>query len=165
MIAEIQAGYAGTKAALDIAKGVLALKSETDRNQAIIEIQRHVMEAHRALFAAEQEYAASLKQIEGLETEIARLKDWSQEMARYEARDVFRGAIAYVMKQGMERGEDPHFLCANCFNNKRKSFLQLKGGMGDNTTYGCDACKGSIVISGRAHPEALAQRDKINATA
>lgn len=159
MIAEIQAGVAGTKAALDIAKGIFALKSEVERNQAVIDIQRHVLEAQSALGAAEREYAASLKRIDALEAEIVRIKDWSAEMERYEARDVFRGAIAYVMKPGMENGEEPHYLCANCFTNKRKSFLQLKGGMGDNTKYGCDACQGFITISHRAHPRALAERD------
>lgn len=159
MIAELQAGYAGTKAALDVAKGIFALKSEVERNQAVIDIQRHVLEAKRALGDAEREYTASLKRIEALEQEIARLKDWSSEMARYQARDVYRGAIAYVMKPGMENGEEPHYLCANCFIDKRKSFLQLKGTSAMEAKYGCDACGGSIAISNRAHPKALAERD------
>jgi hypothetical protein len=159
MIAEIQAGYAGTKAALDIAKGIFALKTEVERNQAVIDIQRNVIEAQNALSAAEREYSASLKRIDALEQEIVRLKDWSGEMERYEARDVYRGAIAYVMKVGMENGQEPHYLCANCFINSRKSFLQLKGIHGNEAKYGCDACQGSIAIHFRAHPKALAEND------
>lgn len=159
MIAEIQAGYAGTKAALDIAKGIFALKTEVERNQAVIDIQRNVIEAQNALSTAEREYSASLKRIDALEQEIVRLKDWSGELERYEPRDVYRGAVAYVMKHGMENGEEPHYLCANCFINKRKSFLQLKGTIGPDAKYGCDACNGSIMISSRAHPKALAEQD------
>jgi len=162
MYAEIQAGYAGTKAALDIVKGIFALKSEVDRNQAVIDIQRHVLDAQRALGDAEREYAASAKRIEALEQEIVRMKDWSGEMERYEARDVWHGAMAYVMKHGMENGEEPHYLCANCFINKRKSFLQLKGTLASEAKYGCDACNGSIMISVRAHPKALAEQDAYN---
>lgn len=162
MIAEIQAGYAGTKAALDIAKGVLSLKSETDRNQAVIEIQRHVMEAHRALFAAEQEYAVSLKRIDALEAEIARMKDWSGEMGRYEARNVSRGAMVYMLKMGMENGEEPHWLCANCFTDRRKSFLQPKGGPGPasgEVKYGCDTCNGYLSVPNRINPTFVARAD------
>lgn len=165
MITEIQAGYAGTKAALDIAKGVLSLKSETDRNQAVIEIQRHVMEAHRALFAAEQEYAASLKRIEALEADIVRMKDWSSEMVRYEARNVARGAIAYVFKAGMDNGEAPHWLCAKCFTDRRKSFLQPKGGaspVSNEVRFGCDTCNGFLSVPVRINPTTLASLDAAN---
>lgn len=162
MISEIQAGYAGTKGALDILKGVLALKSETDRNQAIIEIQRHVMDTHSALFAAEQQYAASLKRVGDLEQEIVRLKDWSGEMIRYEPRNVSRGAIAYMLKAGMENGEPPHWLCAKCYTDRRKSFLQPKGGAGPvsgEVRFGCDTCNGFISVPARINPAAIAKID------
>ncbi|MEN6630452.1 MAG: hypothetical protein ABFC42_12500 [Sulfuricella sp.] len=162
MIAEIQAGYAGTKAALDIAKGIFALKTEVERNQAVIDIQRNVIEAQNALSTAEREYSASLKRIEALEQEIVRLKDWSGEMERYEARNVSRGAIAYVLKPGMENGEQPHWLCAKCFTDRRKSFLQPKGGAGPVTgevRFGCDTCDGYLSVPNRIHPTSVAQAD------
>ena len=126
MITEIQAGYPGAKAALDIAKGFLALRSEADRNQAIIEIQRHVMDAHRALFAAEQEHAASLKRIDSLEAEIVRMKDWSGQMVRYEARNVSGGAITYMLKAGMENGEEPHLALRKVFHRLPQKFPTAK---------------------------------------
>ena len=116
MIAALQAGYAGTKAALDIAKGILSFKTEVERNQAVIDIQRHVLDTQCALGDAEREYTASLKRIDTLEAEIARLKDWSAEQERYELADAGAGTLAYRQKAAMEDGQPAHWLCptANC---------------------------------------------------
>ena len=48
MITEAGAAISGIKAAFDIAKGMSALKSETEINQAIIGIQRVLLEAQQA---------------------------------------------------------------------------------------------------------------------
>jgi len=159
MIAEIQAGMGGTKALFEIAKGLQALKTETAINQAVIDIQRHALEAQQGLAAARDAEAASARRIAELEQEIMRLKDWSAEKQRYHLIDAWRGAVAYMPKPGMESGEPPHWLCANCFNQGRKSFLQFKGqdiaksgGLGSESTYGCDACRASLKVSFRTKP-------------
>jgi hypothetical protein len=115
-IMEIKAGYEGAKAALDIAKGVSSLKTETAVNAAIIDIQRHVVEAQQGL-------STSLQKIDELEKEIVRLKDWSAEKERYELKDTGSGAVAYALKQSVAGGQPAHYLCADCFENGHKAYL------------------------------------------
>ena len=151
MLETIKAGYDGLKATTGIVQGIFALKSETEKNQAIIDIQRNVLEAQRALTEADGVHAADLKRIAELEQEIVRLKDWSAERKRYQLVDVWQGAFAYMPKPGMEDGQPAHWLCTNCFNQGRRSFMQSKGGV-DGDQFGCDACKGSFRVAKRVRP-------------
>jgi len=159
MLETIEVGYNAIKGALDIARGFQAFKTEAAVNQAVIDIQRSLLEAQRALNEAEARHASDLRRVSDLEQQIARSNDWSEERQRYQLVDVWRGAVVYMPKPGMENGEPAHWLCANCFNQGRKSPLQHKGqdrtasgGNGNESTYGCDACKGAIKVSFRTKP-------------
>src|SRR5690348_15984493 len=105
---EIKAAYDSAKAAVEIAKGYSALKTEAAKNAAIIDVQQHVVEAQQGLSAA-------LHRINELEQEIARLEDWSAEKKRYELAEAGRGSFAYRLKEGVESPEPPHWICPQCY--------------------------------------------------
>ena len=156
MIESIQGAYNAIKGGLDIAQGFQALKTEAAVNQAVIEIQRSLLEAQRAL--NEARHTADLSRIDELKKQIMDSKDWAAEAERYEAVDIDRGSIAYMLKLGMENGQPPHWLCANCFNHGAKSFLVFKGqdrdvrGRGQESAWGCDNCRASIKVGYMRNP-------------
>ena len=158
MLEMIQGAYNGLKTAGDIAQGFIALKTEADINRAVIDIQRHVLDAQRALMEADALHSSDMRSIADFEQEIIRLKDWSAERQRYQLVDVWHGAFAYMLKPEMRAGEPAHWLCTNCFDQGRKSFMQNKGGVSD-TQFGCDGCKASFRVANRVrptYPESLA---------
>lgn len=153
MLAEISAGLSSLKAASDIIKGLNAANTQAAINEVKIGLQERVFEAREALAAAQDAQSAALQRIRDLEQEIVQLKDWEREKQRYQLNAIDRGAFAYMPKPGMENGEPPHWLCANCFHQRHKAFLQFKGqdrtasGMrGDHSTYGCDRCKATVKV-------------------
>lgn len=156
MLGEISAGLSSLKAASDIIKGLNAANTLTAINEVKIGLQERVMEAREALTAAQEAQSTSLQRIRDLEQEIVQLKDWEAEKQRYQLNAIDRGAFAYMLKPGMENGEPPHWLCANCFGKRHKSFLQFKGqdarspvtggSRGDHSNYGCDTCKGAVKV-------------------
>lgn len=159
MIAEITGALGGLKAAMDITKGLNAAAGAVALNDAKIGLQSAILDAQSSLLAAQETQTANLRRIEQLEQEIVGLKDWSAEKERYHLVDVWRGAMAYMPKPGMENGEPAHWLCATCFNHGRKSFMQFKGqdrspsgGNMDSASYACDTCKGSMKVSYRTKP-------------
>jgi hypothetical protein len=156
MIESIQGAYGAIKGGLDIAQGFQAFKTETAVNQAIIDIQRSLLEAQRALNEAEARHSTDLSRVTSLEQEVVRLKDWTAEQERYHLVDVDRGAFAYMPKPGMENGQPAHWLCANCFGQGHKSLLQFKGQGSSSAsrecTYGCDRCKGTMAMHWRRKP-------------
>ncbi len=162
MLEVIKGAYNSLKTASDIAQGIIALKTETEKNAAVINIQRHVLEGQRALMEADALHATDLRRIGELEQEIVRLEDWSAERERYELIGIRGGAFTYMPKAGMENGQPAHWLCANCFDHGRKSILQNKGqtrqGSGEES-YGCDRCKGSFVVMSRSRP--VYQREQV----
>lgn len=154
MIVEIGAGLGALKTATDLAKGLQAASSQATINEVKIGLQQSILEAQSALAAAQQMDATTSVRIRDLEQQIVEFKDWTREAERYELKAIDRGCFAYMPKAGMANGEPPHWLCANCFNRRHKSFLQFKGrdqdrpGMrSDTSSYGCDACKATLKVN------------------
>ena len=152
MIEYLQLAYNSGKAAFDIAQGVNALSSEVERNSAVVEIQRHVMEGNSNLMAAQQAHSAALKRIDDLEKEVVRLKDWSAEKQNYQLKSIDPSGFAYMPKPELQTGEPPHWLCTNCFEQAQKSILQLKGTSGPMATYHCNRCSGQMQVYSRRSP-------------
>jgi hypothetical protein len=117
MVGEALAGFSALKIAFDIAKGLKDIDDAVRRNTAIIELQK-------TLLSAQQTQLALAEHVGELEKEVARLKAWDGEKQRYELREVSTDGFAYVIKDGMERSEPFHMLCANCYQRGEKSILQ-----------------------------------------
>ena len=156
---DFQAAYLSAEAAVKIAQGIFALKSDVERNRAVFEIQRNVAETQRALLVAEQENLTRLKQVDALEKEIVRLKDWTAKKQDYQLEQIDRDTFAYVAKPGMENGEPRHWLCATCYQDAKPSILQPAGteqgggGQGMQTKWKCGVCANVVLTSSRRHPD------------
>ena len=158
--AEFGGAIGGLKAALEILKGLKTTADAVAINDAKIQLQGAIIEAQAGLMSAQEAQAAQLDRIRKLEQEIVQLKDWSAEAERYEPVDIYLGTIAYMPKLGMENGEPAHWLCPNCFQHRKKSFLTHKGqtttktgGRGMESKWACDACGLSTMVSYRCNPE------------
>ena len=159
MLAEIGMGLSSLKTATDIVKGLNAANTQAAINDVKIALQERIFEAREALASVQEAQATALKRISELEQEIVQLKDWESEKQRYQLTAIDSGAFAYMPKPSMENSEPPHWLCANCFNRRQKSFLQFKGqdirasgSRGDESTYGCDTCKASVKVRYTKNP-------------
>lgn len=124
MIPEIQAAFSATKAALGLAGGVLKMSTDVKINEAIIEIQRGILEAQSSLSDANERINELSDGKRKVEEELIQLKDWRQEAARYELKEVVPGILFYSLKEDQRGSEPPHYLCPQCFVNNKKSFLQ-----------------------------------------
>lgn len=149
MLENIQIAYNSGKAIFDIAKGINSLSSEVERNQAVIEIQRHAMDANVSLMDAQQAYSAALKHIDNLEQQIVQMKKWSGEKERYQLKRFHPGSLAYALKPEMAGGEPTHLLCANCYENGTKSLLQATHRTPARyRLHLCPSCKSEFEIGG-----------------
>jgi hypothetical protein len=142
-MASIAGGYEAAKAAFQMLQGYGALKSEAEKNAAIVDIQRHVVETQQGM-------AAAIEEIGALKQEIVRLKDWSSEKKRYDLTAIGERAIVYAEKQGVDNPKAPHWLCQQCFDETHKSALQFRdvvapiGGLGMMSVWRCGRCKDEI---------------------
>ncbi|PSH57539.1 MULTISPECIES: hypothetical protein [Phyllobacterium] len=119
MASEITMGLAAFKSMMDIVGGMFALKSETEKNTAVLELQRRIFEAQSL-------YSTAVSRISELEQKVVSMETWACEKERYELKAVAAGRFAYVLKADMQGSEEPHQICASCYQKGVKSILQSK---------------------------------------
>jgi hypothetical protein len=124
MIAEAGAAIGGIKVAMDMAKGLSALKSEAEINQAIIDIQRTLLDAQTAAIEDKERIAGQAVMIQELQTSLKMADDWVEEAKRYILTESEMGTFTYELRPEFSNGETHHRLCVACFGNGKKSILQ-----------------------------------------
>ena len=147
-LAEISAGITSLRATLDIAKTMIGLRDAEAFRAKSIELQETIMRALDSGIDAREAYAKQLDSVRALEAEVTQLKAWDAEKDRYELKSIGQGAVAYILKPEARGTETPHWLCPNCFAQRKKSFLQPSGTMQNRQwVYECIGCKGRIPAS------------------
>jgi hypothetical protein len=116
MAAEIFAGLGAIKTALDIVKGLKNLSDASARNRAVIELEEKLLAATKA-------QTELLNRISELEEKVASFETWDAEKDRYELKKFGHG-VARFLKQEAQSAELSHPMCANCFEKRKKIFLQ-----------------------------------------
>lgn len=151
-LAEIAAGFEALKAAAGLVQALNASATQATINEVKLELQQRLLDAQRALLAAQEAEATTTARMRDLEQQIVKFEDWEREKQRYELKAIAPGAFAYVPKAGMENGDPPHWLCANCFENRRKSIYQKLPGSSAQTalriptSYECGTCKSKVSL-------------------
>ncbi|MBI3246581.1 MAG: hypothetical protein HYZ50_08755 [Deltaproteobacteria bacterium] len=123
---EVTALVSATKIAYDIAKGMAALKSEVERNEAISKILQVLISVQKEALAMQSEHALLAAKVRKLEQENLRLQDWSAEKTRYVRQRISGGAFVYTEQNPVDTPEETYKLCCSCFENTIKSPLQAK---------------------------------------
>jgi hypothetical protein len=123
-VSAIAGTVSALKGAVDITKAMIGLRDAQLIQAKVIELNAKILEAQGSAFAANEERSALIEEIRTLKKEVTALKAWEAEKQRYQLSEVAAGVFAYTLKQGMENGEPSHMLCANCYQNGEKGFLQ-----------------------------------------
>ncbi len=150
-ITELSALMTSLKGAKDLAESMIGLRDTAAFQGKIIEFQNLVMDAQQRVFAAQEERSALIEEVGELKKQIMRLEDWAAEKQRYVMKGVGYGGsvIVYELKPGMENGEPPHSICANCYQGGEKSILQPETRFPGRTQVSvCHRCGSEIITAG-----------------
>ena len=142
----LQGAITSLKAASDIAQGLVSLKVGAEVNAKAIELQSIVMSAQSGAIAAQSEQFTMLEQIRSLKEEVANAKAWKEESQRYALIQPWDGAFTYALKEDSKRAEPPHWICAKCYQESKKSILQDNGNPYlDKAALICPSCKTTLL--------------------
>ena len=147
MVGEVFAGLGALKTAFDIAKGLKDIDDATRRNAAVIELQEKIL-------AAREAQSTLLDRVGRLEEKVTSFETWDAEKARYELRQLIRGAaptFAYALKADAEPAEDFHCICATCYQKRLKNILQFSRSVfvgSDEKVLACPVCKTEVHVIG-----------------
>ena len=112
------------KAAFDISKSILEIKSTTEIQDKVIKLQSALMEAQNSAMSATTAQLELQEKVRTLEEQLRAANEWGDQESRYSLVCPWQGsAQVYALKRSASEGEGPHFLCSNCFHNKRKVIL------------------------------------------
>jgi Zn finger protein HypA/HybF involved in hydrogenase expression len=144
MAVDLLAGLGVFKSLYDSAKALKDINDATIRNGAIIELQEKIL-------AAREAQAALLERVGELEKEMANFKTWEAEKQKYEMKVLSPGAIVYAFKAQIQGAEPSHYICAHCYEDGKKSLLQIKRAeklaamhFGTKDRYVCPRCHAEV---------------------
>lgn len=124
MIESVPAALSSLSAASNIISGLIKLRDFTKHAATLSDLQSCIVEANSHIIAEQQAHSALSAKIDELEKETMRLKNWDAEREKYTRREIATGVFAYVDNGIMEKLENAHKYCCNCFDNYKKSTLQ-----------------------------------------
>ena len=144
-IAEITALITSTKTALDIVRGIRSLNTEVQRNESISKILEALIAIQSEALAVQEKHQKALEEKYELATRLKDFEKWSEIEELYELKDLGGNVFVYAYKKIDTSTEPMHYLCANCFKDKKKAILQCEGTYTSGTAYNCHACNSKIV--------------------
>ena len=144
----ISGAVGALKAAGDAVKLIIASHDSGVIRQKVGELQTQILAAQEQALGAYADYLTLLKRIGELEKQIAGFETWEAQKKRYEMKEVATGYIVYALKAQESGGEPPHWICASCYQNDKKSILQAgERLMGSPTgAWICPVCKTELLI-------------------
>jgi len=145
----IQGMLVSLKAATDVSKALFDLKVTADVQTKIIDLQGALLAAQSSALEAVNSQHALQERIRELEAQVKDTQDWGVQAQRYALVCPWRGpAQVYALRSAEAAGEQPHYLCTNCFHNKKRIILNPTSK--DGWVYlVCPACKSSIATGFR----------------
>ena len=141
----IQATLSGLKAAGEIAKGILALKSMTEVQGKVIELQSAILSAQSTALSAMGEHQVVLDENRKLKEELERVAAWSQQKRRYRLVSPWEGGLVYALRSQENHGEPAHWICTKCYEDGRRSILNPIHRPAEWVRYACPICKSEVI--------------------
>jgi hypothetical protein len=124
MIEYLPQALSSLNTALSISKTLIGVHDKTKAQEQLMEFNRVVIDAQNQIISARNEQSSMVSEIDKLEKECMRLKDWSAERERYTRKQIASGIFVYIENDFMGNFQDAHKYCCNCFDKTIKSTLQ-----------------------------------------
>jgi len=147
MIQELMLASQSVQALGSLLKTASTLANYNEIVAAVAEVNSKLMQANTVALGSQEKQAELAMKILSLEAEIRANQKWEEEAGRYKLHLLAPGVVAYTLKIGMENGDPPHYLCANCMSKHQRSFLQVASEGEYSRSYICHNCSAQLRIS------------------
>lgn len=147
MIEQIPGALASLKVAMDVTKGMVALKNQQDILIKTTELTQIIIDVQSQLLEAQAASAALSSRIRELEADQVKREQWAEEKTHYQLHKFPAGGIAYRFQPQEGDARPEHEVCASCADNGIKSILQP--GTDSSSWHNiltCHACGGIVRV-------------------
>jgi hypothetical protein len=143
MVAEIFGGISALKSAFDMTKAFADMSDSAKRDRLSINLQKEIL-------AAQATQMELVEEVSDLKAKVASFEKWETEKERYKLCQVSIGAFAYVVKKERADGEPAHWICAHCYQQRKRFLLQDSGPSHSGVhkrLWNCPSCSAGVIVS------------------
>jgi hypothetical protein len=143
-VTEVYGAITAVKTAIDISRTMIGLNTAAQIKEKSASLVDALMDIQQRLMESQAAYAAVVDEVRSLKQEAMRLENWKDEKDRYQMLQTHGSVLVYALKESNANGEPPHYLCANCYSRRTKTYLtpKIDGERGFTSLY-CSVCKTS----------------------
>jgi hypothetical protein len=143
---EVSSLFTSAKVAYEIAKGVNSLKNEVERNENIAKILEILLSVQHDALSIQEKYSKLLKEKDEIAKKLMDLDRWSDIENNYELKEVSAGIFVYSYKKHANSSTPSHWLCTNCYKDKKFSIIQVGIKYPASKDYICPSCTNKFNI-------------------
>lgn len=147
MFAEISALTQSAQTLINLVKSANQLSTDSKIIAAIHDIQAQLLATNNMALEAQEKLTKCHEQIALLKEEKRNLEIWNNEKELVELKEIGKGAFAYVAKDINSNFESTPKLCATCFDNGKKSYLQQSFEQLRRIGLTCQLCSSKAVFN------------------
>jgi hypothetical protein len=134
--------FASAKIAYDLAKGISALNTDVERNQAVSKVLEVLLSVQQDALLMQKEHSLLLHEKDDLIKKISEFEDWAETERNHETAFVIPDIRVYIRK-GIDDAarQTEHWYCTNCWTDRKQSILHLLNKNDYVVIYFCPKCK------------------------
>ena len=124
MITEIAAAFNAVKLSTDLLTLARKVKTDAAVLDKAIELQTAMIGLQEIMMRLQEQNSTLTAAKHELEQKIVACERWNEEKERYALYQPAPGVIVYASKPDDSSTEPQHWLCAQCYQQRQKSFVQ-----------------------------------------
>lgn len=144
VIAEASAITSSIQAAFEIAKGLKSSHDARTIANAQAKIEEQLFTIRAEALALQEKHLTVIHEKEELIKKVMEFEQWEKTESEYELKQIVRGTRVYSYKNSQQSTIPMHWLCPNCWNDRKKSILQAEFDAEEEAKYFCPKCKFSF---------------------
>ena len=142
---DISTALTSISIAKDFAALVLSRKIDSAVTDKAIELQGAIIGLQSTLLEIQIENQSLIDEKNTLKQQLLEMENWNSDAANYELKEIASGVFVYSVKLNQAAAIPNHWLCANCYYEKKKSILQRANQSMVGTEYFCPRCNSKFL--------------------
>ncbi len=146
MSIELTGFLSSIRTTIDVVKGFQSTYSSIQIMEAKTELLERLIGIQSTALSLQQEHSALINEKNELQKKFIEFDSWKETESSYRLIDLDKGKFVYALKSPQLSSEPNHWLCQNCFNDRKKSILQAIFVNDFDEMYVCNRCKSYLSL-------------------
>lgn len=147
MFTELTALTQSTQTLFNLIKSATQLNTDNKINVAISDITSKLTATNETAMQTQEKLLRYMEKNAELEKKISQLEKWDKEKEQVELMEIARGNFAYVARSVTTDFQSSPKLCATCFEQGIKSYLQQSNEPERKRGLTCQSCSHKIIFN------------------